>query len=115
MRAGGGSVDASVWSYYALNRSHLVFDLAGFAPPPPCTSIVLNSLRLSNDWLDPAASGMAPAVYYDANTPAGRLWVSWRTWACRKERVGATPRSSSMAACYFQTSGRKTRTLKDGA
>jgi hypothetical protein len=40
-------------------------------PPPPCTAITIDQIRLSSDWLDPAASGMAPTTYYDDNTPAG--------------------------------------------
>jgi PKD repeat protein len=28
-------------------------------------------MQISNDWLDPVATGMAPAIYFDDNTPAG--------------------------------------------
>lgn len=71
VRVGGGSTQASSWSYHAIYQSVAAIDLGSFDPPPPCTSLVLNWLRFSGDWLDPAASGMVPALYYDDNTPVG--------------------------------------------
>ncbi len=71
VRVGGGSVEGANWAYYSLNVSRLAIDLSTLEPPPFCTSIVVESARVSIDWLDPQVSGMAPAVYYDANTPAG--------------------------------------------
>lgn len=71
VRAGGGTVQGSNWAYYALDRSKLVLDVGAIEPPPQCSSIVIRWIRLSSDWQDPMASGMAPVTYYDANTPEG--------------------------------------------
>jgi hypothetical protein len=71
VRVGGGSTQASSWSYSSIYQSGAAIDLGSFDPPAPCTSLVLNWARLSVDWLDPAATGMAPATYYDDNTPGG--------------------------------------------
>jgi PKD repeat protein len=71
VRVGGGTTASSSWSYYAIYQIQAGMDLSSFQPPDSCTSIDINSVRLSVDWLDPASSGMAPATYYDDNTPAG--------------------------------------------
>lgn len=71
VRVGGGGPAGSTWAYYSLNQSRVVYDMATIEPPDPCSSIVVRWIRLSNDWRDPSASGMAPATYYDANTAAG--------------------------------------------
>lgn len=73
VRVGGGTTESSVWSYHSMYQSGFVVDVDGFVPPEPCTSIDINWIRLSHDWLDPAATGMAPATYYDGNTPNGVL------------------------------------------
>jgi len=71
VRAGGGSTDASSWAYHSLYRSDFTMNINDLTPPPPCTAITINQVRLSSDWLDPTATGMAPATYYDNNTGAG--------------------------------------------
>lgn len=71
VRAGRGSTSGSTWAYYAHSRIHLEFNVGDLEPPDPCTSVTVNAIRVSSDWRDPAASGMAPATYYDANVPAG--------------------------------------------
>ncbi len=71
VRVGGGSLTSSLWAYAAMFQTSLSVDTGAFTPPPPCTSIHINWLRVSNDWLDPALSGMSPALYFDAQTAAG--------------------------------------------
>jgi len=71
VRLGGGNTDSSTWAYHSLYHLRTVVDLAGLEPPDLCTSIDINWLRFSSDWLDPTATGMAPATYYDSNTPGG--------------------------------------------
>jgi hypothetical protein len=71
VRVGGGSTDGSSWAYHSLYRSDVAMNIDDLTPPPPCTAITIDQIRLSSDWLDPAASGMAPTTYYDDNTPAG--------------------------------------------
>jgi hypothetical protein len=71
VRVGGGVVGSSSWFYPGLFRLETTLSLDEIPPPDPCGAIRLNWIRLSTDWLDPATTGMAPTVYYDANTPAG--------------------------------------------
>jgi hypothetical protein len=71
VRVGGGNTDSSSWFYHSLYDLSLVLNVADFEPPPFCQQIDINSFRLSNDWLDPALTVMAPATYYDSNTPGG--------------------------------------------
>lgn len=71
VRVGGGTTESSVWSYHSMYQSGFMVDVDGFEPPEPCTSIDINWIRLSHDWLDPTTTGMAPATYYDGNTPDG--------------------------------------------
>ncbi len=71
VRAGGGSIESYSWSYHSLYGGKLVLDVEGIDPPDPCTDIDVNWLRASSDWLDPTGTGMAPAFYYDDNTPPG--------------------------------------------
>ncbi len=71
VRVGGGDAENSAWSYHSLFQTGVVTDVDSFPPPEPCTSVDINWVRFSMDWLDPSASGMAPATYYDDNTPGG--------------------------------------------
>jgi hypothetical protein len=71
VRVGGGNTDSSLWFYHSLYGLDLVLNLGDLELPPLCQQVVINELRLSNDWLDPAVTGMAPATYYDSNTPDG--------------------------------------------
>ena len=71
VRAGGGSTDGSSWAYHSLYRSNFTVDIGDLTPPPLCTTLTINHVRLSSDWLDPATTGMAPTTYYDNNTGAG--------------------------------------------
>jgi hypothetical protein len=71
VRVGGGTTASGSWSYYSIYQVRAVVDVASFQAPDPCTSIDINWIRMSNDWLDPASTGMAPAIYYDDNTLAG--------------------------------------------
>jgi hypothetical protein len=71
VRVGSGDADNAWWFYRGLYQSRVVISLDDLDPPPLCTSITVNWLRLSNDWLDPAATGMAPAIYYDSNIGSG--------------------------------------------
>ena len=71
VRAGGGSTDGSSWAYHSLYQSRFAINLADLTPPPPCTALTINQVRLSSDWLDPTITGMAPATYYDNNDEAG--------------------------------------------
>jgi hypothetical protein len=71
VRVGGGSTDSSTWAYHSLYHVRGAVNLASLDPPDICTSIDINWLRFSSDWLDPTATGMAPMTYYDSNTPGG--------------------------------------------
>jgi hypothetical protein len=71
VRVGGGSVGNSSWFYASLFRLQGSLSLNDIPPPSPCGRIAINWIRLSNDWLNPAHTGMAPMTYYDANTPDG--------------------------------------------
>ncbi len=71
VRLGGGNTDSSTWAYHSLYHLRAAVDLANLEPPDICTSIEINRVRVSSDWLDPTATGMAPATYYDSNTPGG--------------------------------------------
>ncbi len=71
VRVGGGSTDGSSWAYHSLYRSYFTMNISDLTPPPPCTALAINQIRLSSDWLDPATTGMAPATYYDNNGGAG--------------------------------------------
>jgi hypothetical protein len=71
VRLGGGNTDSSTWAYHSLYQLRTSVDLASLEPPDICTSVDINRLRLSSDWLDPAVTGMAPTIYYDSNTPSG--------------------------------------------
>ena len=71
VRVGGGSTDGSSWAYHSLYQSHLTLNIDDLTPPPPCTALTINQVRLSSDWLDPSTTGMAPATYYDNNAGAG--------------------------------------------
>lgn len=71
VRVGGGSTDGSSWAYHSLYRSYFTMNMSDLTPPAPCTAITINQIRLSSDWLDPTATGMDPATYYDNNSGAG--------------------------------------------
>jgi hypothetical protein len=71
VRVGSGDTEGGWWFYHSLYRTDAVLSVDDLAPPDACEQVDINWLRLSNDWLDPAVSGMAPATYYDSNTPDG--------------------------------------------
>jgi hypothetical protein len=71
VRVGGGTVDSNAWSYGSIFEIGAQADVASFQAPALCNNISVNEVRFSNDWLDPTITGMAPATYYDDNTPAG--------------------------------------------
>jgi hypothetical protein len=71
VRVGGGNTESSTWAYHSLYHLRAAVDLASLEPPDICTSVEINWLRISSDWLDPTATGMAPTTYYDSNTPGG--------------------------------------------
>jgi len=72
VRVGGGDTVNSTWSYYSLYETGIMTDVAELPAPTFCSGgIDVNWVRLSVDWLEPAATGMAPATYYDDNTPGG--------------------------------------------
>lgn len=71
VRVGSGDAEGVSWFYPSLFGSQLILRLADFEPPAPCSSIEINAVRISVDWLDPAITGMAPATYYDGNVPGG--------------------------------------------
>lgn len=71
VRVGGGNTEGGWWFYHSLYRTDAVLSAEDLAPPDPCQQVDINWVRLSNDWLDPTVSGMAPATYYDSNTPGG--------------------------------------------
>jgi len=72
VRVGGGTTGISSWSYYSVYQSRALLD-TDVDPPPHCTNVTFNWFRTSDDWLDPAGTGMAPATYYDDNLPGGVL------------------------------------------
>jgi hypothetical protein len=51
------------------SRIDMLMDIPLSEQAPPLSS--LDRARLSYDWVEPAAVGMDPAVYYDSNTPTG--------------------------------------------
>ncbi|MEZ4645960.1 MAG: hypothetical protein R3E31_25115 [Chloroflexota bacterium] len=72
IRAVGGNVTQQFTLYGA--RADLAISLPvgqQVVPGLPGTTFAIDALRASLDLLDPAATGLAPAAYYDANTPAG--------------------------------------------
>ena len=71
VRVGGGSTDGSSWAYHSLYRSDFTIEIGDLTPPPTCTALTINQVRLSSDWLDPTSTGMAPATYYDDNSGVG--------------------------------------------
>ncbi|MCA9970837.1 MAG: hypothetical protein KC425_11515, partial [Anaerolineales bacterium] len=72
VRAVGGSATQQVALYASRADLAVALDVAEQPlPGVPGTTVRLDALRLSLDLLDPAASGLAPATYYDSNTPAG--------------------------------------------
>ncbi len=70
VRVGGGSTAAAIWFYRSAYATQLSVNAEGLELDP-CTSITIDYIRESSDWLDPSATGMAPATYYDDNTPGG--------------------------------------------
>lgn len=70
VRVGSGDAGGHWWFYAALYRSSTTLGLDDVTVEP-CTSIKVNWIRLSNDWLSPTATGMAPATYYDSNLSPG--------------------------------------------
>jgi len=70
VRVGGGSLDDYSWAYASMFEDRSTF-AAGEEDPEDCEDIRYTLLRASEDWLNPAASGMAPMGYFDSNTPAG--------------------------------------------
>jgi hypothetical protein len=71
VRVGGGSTGASSWAYHSLFWWRVAVNLDEFEPPPICETFSVDALRVSNDWRDPAVTGMAPATYFDSNLPGG--------------------------------------------
>lgn len=70
VRVGGGTTEASTWSYHSLYLSDVVWDLDALTPPQ-CDSLEIHWFRVSTDWLNPTDTGMAPTTYYDSNLPGG--------------------------------------------
>jgi hypothetical protein len=71
VRVGSGNAEGVSWYYHSLYGSQVVFHVDDLEPPVLCSSMELNTVRISVDWLDPAITGMAPATYYDSNVPGG--------------------------------------------
>lgn len=71
VRVGSGNAEGVSWYYHSLYGSQVVFHVDDLESPVVCSSIELNAVRISVDWLDPAITGMAPATYYDSNVPGG--------------------------------------------
>jgi hypothetical protein len=71
VRLGGGWVGNSAWSYRSIFEIGTEADITSFQAPAACNRITIEAVRFSNDWLNPADTGMAPATYYDDNTLAG--------------------------------------------
>jgi hypothetical protein len=69
VRAIGGDGNNRFAFYSRRSDLHASFDLDSIPLPIPGTTF--EELRTSFDLNDPATTGMAPALYYDSNTPAG--------------------------------------------
>jgi len=69
VRQGGGTLDTQEWYYASLFVSNFAFD-AGEGNAQ-CDEILYDLVRLSDDWLNPSETGMAPMIYYDSNTTGG--------------------------------------------
>jgi hypothetical protein len=71
VRVGSGGAQGVSWFYPSLYQSQWTMSVGDLEPPPPCTRLDINAVRISVDWLDPSGSGMAPATYFDGNVPGG--------------------------------------------
>lgn len=71
VRVGGGTMASSTWAYGSLFQIRATINIDDLSPPPPCTDLDIDALRVSLDWRNPQDTGMAPATYYDDSTPAG--------------------------------------------
>jgi hypothetical protein len=68
---GANRAIGSSWAYHSLYRSYFTLNLDDLTPPSPCTEPAIIQIRMSKEWLDSAATGMAPATHYDNNNGAG--------------------------------------------
>ena len=68
VRAGGGKLNNQSWYYASLYEEHTRFREVR---NNQCERLRYDLLRISEDWRNPAASGMAPMHYFDSNTPLG--------------------------------------------
>jgi hypothetical protein len=71
VRVGGGNPDSKFWAYSEIFDLDTSLDFSGFSIPVICPTPIVNSLRFSFDLANPAGSGMAPATYFDSNSPSG--------------------------------------------
>ena len=70
VRVGGGTVDEYSWSYKSMFTDESTFTPAD-VDPEDCIDLTYEYFRVSEDWLNPVDSGMAPMSYFDSNRPAG--------------------------------------------
>jgi hypothetical protein len=57
------------WFGFYPSRIDVLMDIPLSEQTPPLSTI--DRTRVSFDWNDPSSTGMAPATYFDNNTPAG--------------------------------------------
>jgi len=69
VRQGGGTLELQSWAYASLFENNSEFDAS--YQDPQCEDMNYTVFRLSEDWRNPSASGMAPMTYYNSNTPSG--------------------------------------------
>ena len=70
VRVGGGTLDEYSWSYASMFTAESTFTPAD-VDPEECVEFNYEQLKVTEDWQNPALSGMAPMVYFDSNTPIG--------------------------------------------
>jgi hypothetical protein len=71
VRVGGGTKASATWAYHSLFEIRATLNIDDISPPPPCTSLDIDRIRVSLDWRNPLDSGMSPATYFDDSTPVG--------------------------------------------
>ena len=70
VRVGGGTSEEQSWAYASMFEARSVFRPAE-VDPEDCEDYRYNYFQATEDWQNPAVSGMAPMLYFDSNTPVG--------------------------------------------
>ncbi len=111
VRLGGGTLTTQTWSYAAMYVAGGEFDAGDV--PFPCTEMRYDLLRLSNDWLNPSESGMAPMAYYDSNTSSGGVYTC--TFKAQVSGTGGSVITDTVTAVGADDEGNPAEASDDAA